>query len=109
MHPVTQVDNADQERDPLLPLHVALAFLPRRPSPPTLWRWRVRGVNGVKLRCVRCGHQWMTRRSFVEEFLRAQTAASDKRRVALKDAPTARSAEKACDLREAGLMDSTAT
>jgi len=109
MHPVPQAENVDPERDVLLPLYVALAFLPSRPSPPTLWRWRVKGVNGVngvKLRCIRCGHLWMTKPSFVQEFLRAQTAACDEQsRDAADIVPAERSQRKTGDLRKARLLD----
>ncbi len=63
------------DADKLLPVKLALSRLPRRPSPATLWRWRVKGVNGVKLECVRSGGQWLTSAGAVSAFLKAQTAA----------------------------------
>lgn len=44
-----------------------------RPSPPTIWRWRKKGVNGVKLKAERCGRQWMTTLEKVDEFIRLQS------------------------------------
>ncbi len=60
-------------QDQLLTLGDACRLLPRPPSPATLWRWRVRGVNGVKLECVRVGGSWATTAEAVAEFLLAQT------------------------------------
>lgn len=56
-----------------LPVADALAKrLPKRPSPETIWRWRTRGVNGVKLKAKRCGRCWMTTLDNVDEFIREQ-------------------------------------
>jgi hypothetical protein len=46
----------------------------RRPSYSTIWRWRVRGVNGARLECVRAGGVWYTTPAAFAEFLRQQTA-----------------------------------
>ncbi|ODA32128.1 helix-turn-helix domain-containing protein [Planctopirus hydrillae] len=43
-------------------------------SPPTLWRWRTRGVNGVKLECVRAGRKWYTTYEALNRFLDAQSS-----------------------------------
>jgi len=32
----------------------------RRISPPTLWRWRTRGIRGVRLECYLIGGVWCT-------------------------------------------------
>ncbi len=90
--------------DRLLPLTTALAVLPRRPSPPTLWRWRVRGVNGVRLECVRCGGQWLTTARAVAAFMAAQTLNSQPHPAAPET--STRSAELERRLQDAGLLES---
>ena len=47
----------------------------KRVSPATLWRWRLKGVGGVKLPMVRVGGVWHTTVEAFAEFVRAQTAA----------------------------------
>ena len=46
----------------------------KRPAPATIWRWRLKGINGVRLECVLCGGCWMTTAAAFAEFVRAQTA-----------------------------------
>jgi len=46
--------------------------LPTPPSPPTIWRWRTRGTNGVMLPARRCGRYWMTTERAIDEFIRLQ-------------------------------------
>jgi hypothetical protein len=53
------------------------AKLGYRPSPPTIWRWRKKGVNGVRLKAERCGRNWMTTSEDVDEFIRLQTQADN--------------------------------
>ena len=44
------------ETDKLRPLsYVIRDRIGKRTSPATLWRWRLKGVNGVRLECVRVG------------------------------------------------------
>lgn len=50
-----------------------------RPSPPTAWRWKTKGIDcgasgRVKLPCVRIGHRQMTSLQAVTEFIRRQSA-----------------------------------
>jgi hypothetical protein len=40
-----------------------------QPSPATFWRWRVKGVNNVRLDCVRVGGRWMTSREAIQRFV----------------------------------------
>ena len=77
--------------------------LGRRVGPATLWRWRLRGINGAKLECVRCGARWMTTPAAFGEFLRLQTANSQPQTLD-SDAPTERSAATTKKLRAAGLL-----
>lgn len=63
----------DLENDELLPvIEVCQARLGRRISPVTLWRWRLKGVNGSKLECVRVGARWFTTHAAFTQFLREQ-------------------------------------
>lgn len=44
----------------------------RAPSESTIWRWRVNGVNGVKLECFPAGKTWLTTPAAFSEFVRKQ-------------------------------------
>ena len=82
------------------------AGLPKKPSPPTLWRWRTSGVliNGqrIRLECVKVGGSWLTTDEAFSEFMRQQTAAA----LAPFDAPEkpSRSPETQKRLAKAGLI-----
>lgn len=86
---------------PLLTLAEACRRLPTRPAPATMWRWRVRGVNGVRLACVRVGSRWYTTEKAMTQFIAQQTAAKCSPHAA-SPAP-GRSAATRQRLREAGL------
>jgi hypothetical protein len=94
------------ETDELRPLsEVIRARIGRRISPATLWRWRLKGVNGVRLECVRVGGYWFTTNAAFAEFLAAQTANVLRSGLALLAEPTpTRSPEKERRLRELGLL-----
>jgi hypothetical protein len=65
----------DPVNDDLRPIgEVIQARLGKRISAGTLWRWRRKGVNGVRLQCLRLGGSWLTSDAAFGEFLRAQTA-----------------------------------
>ena len=67
----------DIETDELLPVAAVIKErLGKKLSAPTLWRWRVIGIRGVKLECVLAGGVWCTTLKAFAEFLRAQTAAA---------------------------------
>jgi hypothetical protein len=93
--------------DQLRPLpEVIKSRLGRRISPATLWRWRLKGVNGVKLECLRVGGCWFTTDAAFTEFLRAQTANALAACTgsAAADVPAERSPEKVRRLKAAGLL-----
>ena len=92
------------ETDELVPLgELARQRLGKRPSPATLWRWRLHGVNGAKLAVVKSGGCWMTTVAAFADFIRAQTANCTP--VPLdSDAPTERSAATKAKLSAAGLI-----
>lgn len=93
--------------DELRPLNeVIRARIGKRISPATLWRWRLKGVNGVRLECVRVGGNWFTTNAAFAEFLAAQTANVLGPELARLDpTPPRRSPETERRLREAGLLD----
>lgn len=74
--------------------------LGRRASPPTLWRWRTKGVRGVRLPMVLVFGQWCTTDAVLTEFLRATSEAG----MSAPEPPTERSAATERRLRAAGLL-----
>ena len=94
----------DPEVDDLRPVNdFVLARFGKRISPATQWRWRLRGVNGAKLSCVRFGACWCTTAAAFADFLRQQTANCSP--VTLdSDAPAERSAATSKKLKAANLL-----
>ena len=92
------------ETDALVPLgELAQQRLGKRPSPATLWRWRLRGVNGARLAVVKSGGCWMTTHKAFGDFLQQQTANCQPTPLD-SDAPTERSAATTAKLSAAGLI-----
>ncbi|MBI3461447.1 MAG: DUF1580 domain-containing protein [Planctomycetes bacterium] len=60
----------------LVTLNEARARLPGRPDISTLWRWRQRGVRGVKLETLVVGGRRYTTVEALERFVAATTAAA---------------------------------
>jgi hypothetical protein len=99
--------NIDPEVDDLRPVNeVIKARLGKRISPATLWRWRLKGVNGTKLECLRLGGCWLTTDAAFGEFLRAQTAnaLAACNGGGASDLPSERSPEKVRRLKAAGVL-----
>ncbi len=95
------------EVDNLRPINeIIKARLGKRISPATLWRWRLKGVNGVRLECLRVGGCWVTTDAAFAEFLRAQTENVLAARTGggAGDAPAERSPDKVRRLKSAGLL-----
>ena len=93
-------DNIDLETDELLPVNaICKARIGRRVSPTTLWRWRLKGVNGAKLECVRVGAQWCTTQAAFSRFLRDQQAVQSQ-----PEAPSERDEATTRRLQAAGLL-----
>ena len=64
-------DALDEILDEPLTLSEAARLLPGKPHPSTLWRWRRKGVRGVKLRTLSVGGRpWVTRAA-IADFLSA--------------------------------------
>ena len=92
------------ECDELFPVGTLIKQrLGKRVSPATQWRWRLHGVGGVRLECVRCGGLWMTTAAAFAEFVRAQTANCSPTPMN-SDAPVERSESKKRKLAAAGLL-----
>jgi hypothetical protein len=56
--------------------------IPGRPNLSTLWRWRLRGVRGVKLEVVVVGGRVYSSREAVARFIAATTAAASRDSIA---------------------------
>lgn len=81
MSDLSMTSSIDLEHDELTPVGTLVEErLGKRPSPATLWRWRLRGVRvrgqTVYLECVRVGGVWCSTPKAFAEFVRAQTEAS---------------------------------
>jgi len=59
--------NGDQNE--LITMAEAARLLPGRPSVVSLWRWRLRGIAGVKLRFVTVGRKPLVTREWLREFI----------------------------------------
>lgn len=82
----------------LLTLPEVSRLLPGKPHPSTLWRWRKKGVSGVKLRTVRVGGRTYVQRRALEQFVEAMTRAAES-----DEAVAERTPETAARLESAGL------
>ena len=67
----------DPESETLISLTDAAKLSPGRPNVTTVWRWRNRGVRGVKLETGLFGGRRMTSREALARFFAATTAAAD--------------------------------
>ena len=91
----------DLDTDTLVPIATLVERrLKRRISPPTLWRWRMKGVRGVRLEAIYVAGVWHSTEEALTTFLRDSTAAA----MPPADLPTERDAAKSRRLQEAGLI-----
>lgn len=68
-------ETVDLDRDTLLTFPQASARLPGRPNLATLHRWRLHGVRGIRLACVKVGgRRYVTARA-LDEFIAALSGA----------------------------------
>lgn len=67
----------DPQTETLLSITEAAKRLPGRPNITTVWRWRNRGVRGVKLETILSGGRRFTSTEAIARFQQAVTAASD--------------------------------
>jgi hypothetical protein len=87
------VDVIDYEREKMVTLSQAAKLMPGRPDVSTLWRWRTRGLNGVRLATIKCGHKRLTSLEAIRAFIAASTAAADgesRKEVAKPESPSSR-------------------
>jgi Protein of unknown function (DUF1580) len=94
-----------------LTLAEAARLLPKRPNPATLWRWRTKGVRGVKLETLLIGGRRYVSRVALQQFIDAVTSAASR----TEESPAAskpsnetkrqRPAETSRRLRQAGLIN----
>ena len=67
----------DVANETFLTMTEAVKILPGRPNIATLWRWRTRGVRGVKLESCLVGGRRYTSRAALDRFIERSTAAGD--------------------------------
>lgn len=65
------------QTESLVSLTDAAKSLPGRPNITTMWRWRNRGIRGVKLETILIGGRRMTSLEAMARFFAATTAAAD--------------------------------
>jgi len=94
--------------DKPISLAKAARLLPNRPNPSTLWRWRTKGVRGVKLETKLIGGRRFVYPAALNRFIEAVTAAASKADQPAPSEPAAgkrpRSSETSRRLKRAGLM-----
>jgi Protein of unknown function (DUF1580) len=88
--------------DELLSFAEAARLLPGHPNPSTLWRWRTRGIDGIKLATVRVGGRRFVSRAALNEFISAVTRTGESS--IPSDASVARSQETTLRLKASGLL-----
>lgn len=59
----------DHNAESLLTMTDASKLLPGRPDAATLWRWRTKGVRGVKLESILYGGRRVTSREALDRFV----------------------------------------
>ncbi len=67
----------DFRKETIVSMSEAARRMPGRPNVSTLWRWRKKGINGVKLETIKCGSKRLTSLEAVQRFVTASTAAVD--------------------------------
>jgi hypothetical protein len=63
----------DLEHDKIYPLNKAP--FPGNPSVPTRWRWRLKGINGIRLETFNVGSRPFVTKIAIERFIEQVTAA----------------------------------
>lgn len=95
----------DPETDDLRPVAVLVADLTgRRPSPPTVWRWCVRGTRRAgKLPALRVFGSWNTTRQALLTWLQAESSRKSEESLGDREEGE-RTGETRQRLQEAGLL-----
>lgn len=97
----------DVQSEHIITLAEATKFLPNRPSVVTLWRWRSRGIAGIRLETVCVGGRTFTSLEAMARFVERVTAAK-----AGQSSPTGTNRQRKAQqlaarraLQEAGLLE----
>ena len=64
----------DHEVEDLIPFETCGQLIPGRPSRCTLFRWAFKGIRGVKLETLVCGHKRFVSKEAIARFVAAQNA-----------------------------------
>lgn len=64
----------NHESEELIPFEGCGQLIPGRPSRCTMFRWAFKGVRGVKLETLVCGHKRFTSKEAIARFVAAQNA-----------------------------------
>jgi hypothetical protein len=95
----------DLENDELRPVNSLVERrLGRRLSPATIWRWRTKGVRGVRLECYLIAGHWCSTPAALAEFFRASSEAATPVEIAVTPIVHERSPAKERRLRAAKLL-----
>ena len=95
----------DLETDTLLPVAPLVeGRVGRRISPATLWRWRVKGIHGVRLEAYLVAGVWCSTPAALTAFLRDSSAAAMSGAPKTDGRPRERDPETTRRLQAAGLL-----
>lgn len=98
------INQIDLQNDALIPVQqICKDRMGKRMSPATLWRWRTKGCDGVKLEAVKVGCTWFTTAAAFATFIQRQTEAATTAKHGPFE-PQPRSDAMASRLRETGLL-----
>src|SRR5262245_28338744 len=91
----------------LISLADAAKSLPGRPSITTIWRWRSRGIAGVRLETICVGGRTYTSREALASFLERVTAAKSGQPIPSRTNRQREAQQRAArkQLQDAGLID----
>lgn len=98
----------DVHTEQIVTFTVAAKSLPSRPHVSTLWRWRQRGICGVKLESVNIGGRTYTSHEALARFIEQVTAARNGHQVVPVRTSRQRTQQRDAarqQLRAAGLID----
>jgi Protein of unknown function (DUF1580) len=95
------VQDVQNVADDLISLTAASRLLPSHPNPATLWRWRTKGIRGIRLQTVLVGGRRFVTRKAIEEFIQRLTEAAEQRATDIRQE---RSQATIVDLKSAGLL-----
>ena len=97
----------DPETEEIVSLTAATKSLPSRPNITTLWRWRSRGIAGIRLETIAVGGRTFTSREALTRFFERVTAAKSGRPIRARTTRQRETQQRAArrQLQDAGLLD----